>query len=99
MGHVTKNNMVPIDLQIQSWEEAMKTLDAWPTNPKVNQEMKVVISAQYSRYSDRLPDETDSLKLAPKQRLGSTSRGVIAATAYVEERERQDFWAGKILTR
>ena len=61
--------------------------------------MKVDVNAQYSRYFDCLPDETDSFKLIPKQRLSSTSRGVIAATAYAEERERQDFRADEIYTR
>lgn len=77
----------------------MKILDAWSTNPKVNQGMKVVISAHYSRYLDRLPGETDSFRLIPKQQPSSTSRGVIAATTYTEERERQDFRADEIFTR
>lgn len=98
-GHVTKTNMVPIDLQVRSWEEPMKILNAWSTNPKVNQGMKVIIIAQYSRYLDCLPDKRDSLGLAPKQRLSSTSRGITAATTYTEERERQDFRADEIFTR
>lgn len=49
------------------------------------------INAQYSHYFDCLPDETDSSNSILKQQLSSTSRGVIAATAYAEERERQDF--------
>lgn len=77
----------------------MKILGAWSTNARVKQGMKVIISAQYSCYLDRLPDKIVSLRLAPKQRLSSTSRGVIAAKIYVEERERQDFRADEILTR
>lgn len=45
--------MVPIDLQVQPWEETMKILDAWSTNAKVNQGMKVVISALFGPLTRR----------------------------------------------
>lgn len=63
--HIIKNSIIPINLQVQFWEKVLKILDTWLINPKVNQEIKVIINTHYSRYSDCLLDKIDSLKSVP----------------------------------
>lgn len=64
--HVIKNSIIPINLQVQSWEKVLKILHIWLINPKVNQVMKVVINIHHSRSSNCLLDKINSLKSAPK---------------------------------
>lgn len=54
--NITKNNVIPINLRLQNWDDIMAFIDKWSLLRKnTTKILYIIIETQYSRLVDRFP--------------------------------------------
>lgn len=89
-GNITKNNAIPINLRLQSWDDAIQFIDEWSLLGKKSKGMShVIIEAQYSRLVDGFPEEVGPVhtNIPRKKSSSTTSRALLAAETFLQKRE------------
>lgn len=102
-GNITKNNIIPIDLRLQSWDDAMAFIDEWSLLGKNTKGMsRIIIETQYSRLVNEFLEEVvpSTTISACKKSSSTTSRAFLAAELFSQDREESGQYAADgIFTR